>query len=320
MSTSFHGVIPPVVTPLTADRRLDVTGFERSINRMIDAGADGLFVLGSSGEVAFSTDARRREIIGEAVRIVAGRVPLLVGCIDTETERVLEHARVARELGADAIVATAPFYALGGIAEIERHFRIIHDEIGLPLFAYDIPVCVHTKLDGAMLLRLGLDGVLQGVKDSSNDDVSFRFLADDNRRAGSPLTLLTGQEVVVDGAYLAHADGSVPGLANVEPAGYVRMWRAAQQGDWDAVRREQDRLSAIMRIVTVPQGVAGFGSGVGAFKTALALLGVFATNQMPRPVMPLKGGNVEAVRRVLVEAGLDVVRTAAEVSDSTPAA
>ncbi|OZG64729.1 dihydrodipicolinate synthase family protein [Bifidobacterium eulemuris] len=320
MTTPLRGVIPPVVTPLTAAGDIDVASFERSINRMIDAGVDGLFTLGSSGEVAFSTDARRREIIETVLRIVAGRVPVLVGCIDTETNRVIEHAKAAKELGADAIVITAPFYALGGTAEVERHFRLVHAAVpDLPLFAYDIPVCVHTKLPGDMLVRLGLDGVLAGVKDSSNDDVAFRFLVDDNNKAGHPLTLLTGQEVVVDGAYMAGADGSVPGLANVEATGYVRMWQAYERGDWSAVRAEQDKLAALMRIVTSTSGVAGFGAGVGAFKTAMALLGVFSTNQMPEPVLPLKGANVEAVAAVLTECGLELARTPEEVSASTEA-
>lgn len=63
---------------------------------MIDAGVDGLFFLGSSGEVVFSTDERRRQIIAEAVRIVDHRVPVLVGIIDTETERMIEHGKVAQ--------------------------------------------------------------------------------------------------------------------------------------------------------------------------------------------------------------------------------
>lgn len=318
MTTQFRGVIPPVVTPLTASGEVDKASFVRSINRMIDAGVDGLFTLGSSGEVAFSTDARRREIIETVMNAVDGRVPVLVGCIDTETNRVIEHAKAAEELGASAIVATCPFYALGGMEEVGRHFRLIHDAVpDLPLFAYDIPVCVHTKLPGDLLVRLGKDGVLAGVKDSSNDDVAFRFLADDNAKAGHPLTLLTGQEVVVDGAYMAGADGSVPGLANVEADGYVRMWNAAETGDWDAVRKEQDRLSALMRIVTVPQDVAGFGAGVGAFKTAMALLGVIDTNQMPDPVLPLKDENVKRIAAVLRECGMELARTPDEVSAST---
>ena len=196
----FTGVIPPVVVPDTEDHQLDVASFERSINRMIDAGVDGLFFLGSSGEVVFSTDERRRQIVAEAVRIVDHRVPVLVGIIDTETERMIEHGKVAQELGADALVATCPFYALQGMTEVEEHFRILHEELDLPIFAYDIPVCVHTKLPWKLLAKLGAEGVLAGVKDSSGDDISFRYLIQENEKNGHPMSILTGHEVVVDGA------------------------------------------------------------------------------------------------------------------------
>ena len=300
----FSGVVPPVVTPDTPDHQLDVVSFERSINRLIEAGVDGLFFLGSSGEVVFATDERRDQIVREAVRIVDHRVPVLVGIIDTETERVLEHGRRALALGADALVATAPFYALGGPADFEEHFRILHQELDAPLVAYDIPVCVHTKLPWKMLARLGAEGVLAGVKDSSGDDVSFRYLVQENEKNGHPLTLLTGHEIVVDGALLSGADGSVPGLANVEPEGYVRMWKAAQEGNWAEVKREQDRLNEISHIFDVTSGVQGYGAGVGAFKCALNLMGIFDSDQMPRPVKPLDGQNREAIKQVLIANGL----------------
>ena len=300
----FSGVVPPVVTPDTPDHQLDVVSFERSINRLIEAGVDGLFFLGSSGEVVFATDECRDQIVREAVRIVDHRVPVLVGIIDTETERVLEHGRRALALGADALVATAPFYALGGPADVEEHFRILHQELDAPLFAYDIPVCVHTKLPWKMLARLGAEGVLAGVKDSSGDDVSFRYLVQENEKNGHPLTLLTGHEIVVDGALLSGADGSVAGLANVEPEGYVRMWKAAQEGNWAEVKREQDRLNEISHIFDVTSGVQGYGAGVGAFKCALNLMGIFDSDQMPRPVKPLDGQNREAIKQVLIANGL----------------
>ena len=301
----FRGVIPPVVTPDTPDHELDVPSFERLINYMIDGGVDGLFFLGSSGEVVFSTDERRDQIVREAVRIVAGRVPVLVGIIDTETERVIEQGKRALALGADALVATAPFYALGGPVEVEEHFRCLHEAFGdVPLFAYDIPVCVHTKLGWKMLAKLGAEGVLAGVKDSSGDDVSFRYLCQENEKLGHPLSVLTGHEIVVDGAYLSGADGSVPGLANVEPKGYVRMWKAAQEGDWTTVKAEQDRLNEISHIFDVTKGLVGYAGGVGAFKTALWLMGIFDSNTMPRPVKAMEGENVEAIRKVLEDNGL----------------
>lgn len=304
LSGLLRGVVPPVVIPDTEDHQLDIASYERHINRLIDAGVDGLFFLGSSGEVVFSTNERRLQILKEAVRIVDGRVPLIAGIIDTETERVLEIGKQTQELGVDALVATAPFYALGGPAEVEEHFRILADELELPLFAYDIPVCVHTKLSWKMLARLGKEGVLAGVKDSSGDDGSFRYLCQENEKNGHPLSLLTGHEIVVDGAYLSGADGSVPGLANVDPYGYVRMWKAACEGDWNTVKAEQDRLNELSHIFDVTTGVTGYAAGVGAFKCALHLMGIFDNPQMPRPVKPLQGENVEAIRKVLNECGL----------------
>ena len=300
----LRGVVPPVVVPDTPERELDIPSFERLINRMIDAGVDGLFFLGSSGEVVFSTDERRDQVTREAVRIVDGRVPVLVGIIDTETERVIEQGKRALSLGADALVATAPFYALGGQLEAEEHFRCLHEALDAPLYAYDIPVCVHTKLSWKLLAKLGAEGVLAGVKDSSGDDISFRYLCQENEKLGHPMQLFTGHEIVVDGALLSGADGSVPGLANIEPAGYVRMWKAAEAGDWATVKAEQDRLNEISHIFDVTSGVVGYAGGVGAFKTALWLMGIFDSNTMPRPVKALEGENVEAIRKVLADNGL----------------
>ena len=299
----FTGVIPPLVTPLTSDRRLDVAGLERVIDRLIAGGVHGIFALGSTGEVVFTTDAMRRQVITEVVRLVRGRVPVLAGVVDTQTARVLEHVRVAADLGVDAVVATAPFYAITPSAQVERHFEILGDRSPVPVYAYDIPVCVHAKLDPDMLVRLGTGGAIAGVKDSSGDDVSFRRLALRNADAGSPLVLLTGHEFVVDGAYLSGADGSVPGLANVDPAGYVRLHEAAVRGDWSVLRAEQDRLARLMEICLSPRRAAGWGAGVGAFKTALQILGVIATNQVPEPFDALDGDDVEAIRAIVAAVG-----------------
>lgn len=163
---------------------------------------------------------------------------------------------------------------------------------------------MHTKLPWKLLAKLGAEGVLAGVKDSSGDDISFRYLCQENEKLGHPMSLLTGHEIVVDGAYLSGADGSVPGLGNVDPEGYVRMWKAAEAGDWATVKAEQDKLNELSHIFDCTDGVQGYGAGVGAFKTALQLMGVFESNQMLRPVKALSGANVEAIRNVLVECGL----------------
>ena len=300
----FSGVIPPVIIPLKGDRTLDHEAFKVSIDRMIDAGVTGLFFLGSSGEVVFLTDEQRMEVLQVALEIVDGRVPVLVGIIDMETMRVIDQAKRVSQLPIDALVATAPFYALGGPHENERHFRQIREHTDLPLFAYDLPVSVHTKLQPEMLMRLGKDGVIQGVKDSSGDDVAFRWLLLENEDAGHPLQLLTGHEVVVDGALLGGADGSVPGLANIDPVSSVQQWKAAQAGDWEKVAKIQDHLARLMMMTRKVTATVGFGAGVGAFKTALWQMGIFNSNQMREPVQALTGDDVRSIVHVLRAQGM----------------
>ena len=74
--------------------------------------------------------------------------------------------------------------AITGPTEIENHFRALHEATDLPLFVYDIPVCVHVKVPVDLMMKLGREGVIAGCKDSSADDVSFRRLALANEETG----------------------------------------------------------------------------------------------------------------------------------------
>lgn len=67
----------------------------------------------------------------------------------TTAARVVEHARSAAELGADVLVATAPFCTRTHGKEIAQHFRRLRAAVDLPLFAYDIPVQIAAALFGA---------------------------------------------------------------------------------------------------------------------------------------------------------------------------
>ncbi|MFS8197462.1 dihydrodipicolinate synthase family protein [Streptomyces sp. CWNU-52B] len=301
----FSGVIPPVVTPLTDDGRIDTASLERVVAHLLDGGVDGLFVLGSSGEVAYLTDEQQATVLDVVVGAAGGQVPVLAGAIETTTNKVVERARAAVRHGVDALVTTAPFYTRTHPTELDRHFRLVAAATELPLLAYDIPVCVHSKLDRSLLLSLADDGVLAGVKDSSGDDVSFRRLAIDLRDRPE-FALLTGHEVVVDAMLLGGADGSVPGLGNVDPHGYRRLHDAAAKGDWAAARAEQDRLAELFDIVAVadPATASGTAAGLGAFKTALTLLGVISGNAVSAPMRRLDVEETRAIGVVLERAGL----------------
>lgn len=295
----FSGVVPPVATPLNLDGTVDHGSLARLVDHLIDAGCTGLFALGSTGETAYFTDIQRVEIARTIVDTTAGRVPIIAGAIELTAGRVIETARALVAVGVDAIVTTAPLYTLNSATEVAAHFRTIAAAIEVPLWAYDVPVRVHTKLSLALLMQLAAEGVIAGVKDSSGDDVGFRRLLAANEAAGHPLQLLTGHEMVVDAMLLAGADGVVPGFANVEAEGYVRLWDAATRGDWDAARTEQERINALFEVVFQPTGLSGDATGVGAFKAAMVARGIIDHAVMAPGVESLDDAAVEKIRAIL---------------------
>ena len=247
----FGGIVPPLSTPLTESYEVDVQSLQRLIEFQLDAGVHGLFVLGTTSEMAFLTNAQRETVINVTVKTVAGRVPVLAGVIDMTTARVLAHARIAQSAGVDGLVVTAPFYTRTSPQEIIEHFRILHAAIDLPILAYDIPMAVHSKLASETVLQMAREKLIIGVKDSSGDEANFR----DHGVVTMPdFLVFTGSELVADTALFTGASGVVPGLGNVDPHGYTRLYQSARNGDWQTVRQEQERLYRLFKIFLCGSG------------------------------------------------------------------
>jgi 4-hydroxy-tetrahydrodipicolinate synthase len=307
----LRGVVPPVCTPFTSDYEVDEKSLRRLVNHLIDGGVHGLFVLGSTSEVAYLTDKRRADVIRIAIDETAGRVPVVAGAIDMTTFRVNEHVRAAVAAGIDGIVITAPFYARTHPEEIALHFRLVKEECGdIPLYAYDIPVAANNvKLETATVLKLAKEGVIQGIKDSSGIDAGIRAVVLGAQQMGlNEFVVLTGSELTVDSALMAGAHGVVPGIGNVDPAGYVKIFDLVAAGDYKAARAEQERLFEMFNLIYVGSmaRMSIGASALGAFKASLKHLGIIDDARMAPPQIPLNADEIAAIIPFLKNAGLSV--------------
>lgn len=306
MPEIFGGVVPPLCTPFTTDGAIDLASLERLVDYQINGGATGIFALGSTSEAGAMSDAQRREVLEHTVKFVNGRVPVLAGVIAMSTGSTIDYANMAEELGADAIVAVGPFYIRPSQEEVKKHFRLIHAATTLPIMAYHIPFNVQTVITTETLTELASEGLIAGVKDSSGEEANFREIVK-AMRAFPHVSVFTGSELTVDYAMFTGADGVVPGLGNVDPAGYRRLYDACVSGDWDAAKAEQARLTALFAIIrqATPGRVGFTSSALGGFKTALRELGVIDTNEMATPMTPLNDEEAGRIRDVLIAAGLN---------------
>jgi len=296
---TLHGIIPPICTPLTPEGELDVASVRRLVAFQLDAGVHGIFALGSTGELAALTAGQRRLLLETVVAAVAGRVPVLAGIFDTSTRRCIENGQMAREAGADAVVLAAPYYYRASQRELRDHFRAVADAVGLPVIAYDVPGAVNVKLEAATVAALAEEGAICGLKDSSGDFHGFREVLMRTRHL--PFRAFTGSELIVDACLHMGAHGSVPGLANVFPAEYVRLYDLARAGDWAGAAALQERLLACFRelITQGDPGASASASALGGFKAGLKLRGAIAHSAVAAPLHSFTPAEEERVAAVM---------------------
>lgn len=298
--TTLHGIIPPMCTPRNLDGSVDVASIKTLADFLIGGGVHGLFVLGSTGEFALLTDAQRRQVIEETVKAAAGRVPVLAGIMETSTVRSIEAGLRAKEAGAQAAVLSAPFYIRTSQSEIITHFRAVKEAVGLPLMAYDVPGAVGVKLEFDTVVQLAREGTIVGLKDSSGVTDNFRRLIIAMRDMPS-FRIFTGSELIIDNCFEMGAAGSVPGLGNVFPEEYVKIYDLVKAGDIAGAAAVQDRLLACFYEL-ISQGAPSYSFGskaLGGFKTGAKLRGGMATTVVGTPLQSFTPADEEAVAEVM---------------------
>jgi 4-hydroxy-tetrahydrodipicolinate synthase len=246
-SLQLGGVIPPMITPLTASGAIDGPGIGRLVEALLAAGVAGIFVLGSSGEGPWLTATEREQVIALTARAIAGRAPLLAGVIEPSTARTVEAIRQAEAAGADAVVVASPYYfqveATDQIAHVEAAARASQ----LPLVLYNIPGMTRNPIAPATVRRLLPIETLVALKDSAGDMEQFvQFLA--LRDEKPALRVFQGAERLAAPALLAGADGLVPGLGNLAPRLFVRMVAATRAGDEATAYELQAQAEALWAV------------------------------------------------------------------------
>ena len=296
----LHGVIPPITTPLTPDGEVDVASLERLVEFEVAAGVHAIFALGTGGEGPYLTDDQRETVLETVSRVVARRIPVLVGVTDIGTRKALHNAAVSVAYPIDGLVSTPPFYGSVGAGEIEAHFRSLHAaHPDLPLYAYDIPAFVGVKLPAELTVRLAHDGVIAGVKDTSDEEDGFRLIIEETRDLPG-FAVITGSDITADAAIFQGAHGMIVGVANIDPHGFVRVYDAAVAGDWDTARSEQERLHKLRLVAKIAAGrISGFSATLGAFKAAQVHRGIIANDLLQAPLQNLDDRERAAVVEVL---------------------
>jgi len=294
------GVIVPMVTPLTERFDLDEAAARRLIDRIVAGAAAGVFVLGTTGEMASLPTSIRRRLVDLAVEHVAGRALTLAGVSDNCVARVGATAGEYFARGVDAVVAHAPWtYPLDDEEQKDFFSALADGAGGAPVVLYNMPKITGTSIPLGVLKALAGHPSVVAYKDSQNDPARLAaVLAGVGGR--SDFAVFVGVASRAAEAMRGGADGFVPSCGNLVPDRCRRLYDAAVAGDWAAADAAQDDIN---RVGAVYQAGRSLGGSLAALKAALAEAGLCGPTVMP-PLRTLDADQRRAVRGAMQPLGL----------------
>lgn len=296
----LRGIIPPMITPLRDRDTLDESGLERLVEHMLGGGVHGLFVLGTTGEGPALSHRLQRDVVEHTLRLVRGRVPVLVCITDPAFVESLQLARFAADHGARAVVVAPPYYLPPGQAELWEYLTHLVAELPLPVFLYNMPGLTKVSFDPATVARAReLRGVV-GMKDSSGDMIYLHRMLE--LAAERPdWSVFVGPEELTAEAVLMGAHGGINGGANLHPRLYVELYEAAAGGDLQRVRELHRRVLRLAAdLYTLGRHRSSYIKGI---KCGLSLLGV-CDDFMAEPAHRFREPERSQVRERMVGLGL----------------
>ncbi|MCC6369266.1 MAG: dihydrodipicolinate synthase family protein [Bryobacterales bacterium] len=297
LSHPLSGITVPMVTPLSNAGRLDPEGLDRLTEHVIQGGAQGLFVLGTTGEGPSLSGKVQREVVQRVCQASSGRAQVLVGITHPCAEDALALAEFSAAAGAQAVVYAGPSYFPVAQPELLRHVARIVEASPLPLFLYNMPSHTGVVFEPDTVRQLMEIPGVAGLKDSSGNLMYFQRICR-LREKRPDFAVLMGPEELMVPAMSAGATGGVNGGANMFPSLYVSLYQACASGNISEARRLQQA------VLDVSEGIYSAGTYASSYlkglKYALSLLGI-CMDAMAEPYSPFEAEHRERVARALVE-------------------
>ncbi len=306
----IKGVVPPVPTPFTPTGKIDEAAIHRIMDHLVVGGCDAAFVLGSTGELASLAPKLRATVIRTAVAAVGGRIPLLVGVAATCPAETLSLARLASDLGADALVMAAPYYYDLSPGELRRYFTSILPQLDRPTLLYNMPWLTGHVLDMECLAAALEHPQVIGFKDSSGDmNYLSEMIAVAATRVGA--TVLVGNEFYYLDALRLGAHGVVGGGGNIYPALFRSLQDAYDRGDLATATLMQEQITRTGQMLFA---ITGRPSSVfPAVKAGLAALNLCEPHMAP-PLTACTTGQQAAVRELIMSLATDLPQPVSAVA------
>lgn len=274
--SKLAGAGAAMITPFTADGRVDYKALARMIDYVIEGGVDYIVALGTTAETPTLYMPERAVIAMFITNQIAGRVPLVIGCGGNSTSEVLDQLREFDLRGADAILSVTPYYNKPSQEGLYQHFRTVSEHSPLPVILYNIPGRSGVNMTAETTLRLAREVPnIIGIKEASGNIEQMQRILD-NRPEG--FLVLSGDDAMTIPLMRRGGDGVISVAANAFPRRFMQCVNLAKQGAFD---RAEEAYASLREAV---EALFAEGNPVGV-KCVLSVMGLIG-DTMRLPLVP----------------------------------
>ena len=287
-----NGIITAMITPFT-EGGVNLEEFGKMIEFQIAGGADGLVVLGTTGEPATMTEEEKVETIKYAVKKAAGRIKIIVGTGSNDTAKAVKHSGRAEKLGADGVLVVTPYYNKCTQKGLYEYYKTICDAVKIPVIAYNVPSRTAVNILPETVEKLADIPNMAGIKEASGD---MAQVCETIRRIRGKMDLYSGEDFLNLPMLAVGGVGLISVTSNVAPALVKKMYDLVKQNKLDEANAVQDFLlpledACFLEVNPIP------------VKAAYNMLGFNAGVPRP-PLTELEDKNKEILQREIKRAGL----------------
>ncbi|MCY3771605.1 MAG: dihydrodipicolinate synthase family protein [Gemmatimonadetes bacterium] len=256
MTKLVQGIWPALCTPFDDWLALSTNQVAPLVRHLVDAGSNGFFVTGGTGEGRQMSVAERRLMCETVTRDVAGQIPVVFHVGGTTTEDAVVLASEAGSLGADAVASVAPVDQPNDLAAAVRHYAAIGGASEVPFYVYWLARDVDGQVTPGQFLE-AMDSVpnFAGIKFTDPNFFVFQQLVDLSK---GRLNAITGPDEMCVAGFVMGSDGAIGSTYNIMPRMFLRMYDAFRDGrirEAMELQVQANRVIALLMSVGVLAGI-----------------------------------------------------------------
>ena len=224
----LQGSMVAIVTPMFEDGSLDLDALRALIDWHIDAGTDGIVIVGTTGESPTVDVAEHCLLIKTTVEHVAGRIAVVAGTGANSTSEAIELTAKAKTLGVDACLLVTPYYNKPTQEGLYQHFAAVAAAVDIPQILYNVPGRTSCDMSNDTVLRLAAIKNIVGIKDATG---GIERGTDLLLRAPREFAIYSGDDATGMALMLLGGHGVISVTANIAPKLMHEMCVTAMAGN-----------------------------------------------------------------------------------------